>query len=106
MLSIELTRKVELRAREIAGSAADPSDLAEPRLLIERAACFGRLDCPSIFKSPLDEAADHVELLGDDAVEEPAEIPCRDEPATPEGEPQRTVEAMRRILPDLQRLSR
>jgi hypothetical protein len=125
MPGAEFTRSVELLARQIAGSAADPMtlavarDIAEAMLelarvrrakvaLIARVSAFGRLDAPKIFASIRDEVvwvAQH--FLGATLRKSPPKFAADDLPEMPTEEPQqRTAEAVRRALPSLLKLQR
>ena len=75
--------------------------------LIERAAAFGRLDLPKIFRSTKDETAWIVQhFLGATLWKGRPKFAAETLPAMPVQEPQRTTEAVRRVLPDLLRLYR
>jgi hypothetical protein len=124
MLGAAFASGVEVLARRLAGGAADPMtlalacDAAEAMLelarvrrvkvaLIERAQCFGRLDAAKIFKSPKDEAAWIMQhYFGATLWKGRPKFAVETLPAMPVQEPQRTPEAVRRVLPHLLRLYR
>ncbi len=117
MSSAAFDREVEALARQLAGDTEDKVTVelaraaAEAELelarvrrvkiaLIERVAAFGRFDVPKLFQSPKDELAWIAGFRSrpDFAVDALAPMPSQ--------EPQRTAEAMRRILPEFVKLSR
>ena len=120
----EVARAVETLAGEIAGDRADKIALAlahdaaaaELELarvrrvkvaLIERMTAFGRFDVPSRFPSPKDEAAWILHhFFGATLWKGRPKFAVDPLPAMPSQEPQRTAEAMRRILPVLIKLNR
>jgi hypothetical protein len=120
----ESIRRLEVRARRIAGDARHPISLecahtiAEAEFeiarvrrvrvaLIERAAAFGRFDVPSLFASPKDELAAIVLHYCDLTLwEGRPKLVIHDLPAMPSQEPERTAEAVRRIIDELRRLDR
>jgi hypothetical protein len=120
----ECARAVETLARQIAGDRADKIALAlahdaaaaELELarvrrvrtaLIERVTAFGRFDVPSRFPSPKDEAAWIMQhFFGATLWKGRPKFAVGPLPAMPSQEPQRTAEAMRRILPELIKLNR
>jgi len=120
----EVARAVETLAGEIAGDRADTIALelahdaaaAELELarvrrvrtaLIERMTAFGRFDVPNRFASPKDETAWAMQhFLGVTLWKGRPKFAVDPLPAMPSQEPQRTAEAMRRILPVLIKLNR
>ena len=122
LFGAELTRELETLAREIVGetmgeqlvmefarAAAEAElDLARIRQvkigLIERLAAFGVLDAQEILGSPAKQFA-RMMRTGLDAT---VEMECLVDrlPAMPAGKRERTVEAVRRALPELARLVR
>jgi hypothetical protein len=122
--SAEFAREVEMLARQIAGDRADKitieraRDAAEAELelarmrrvrtaLIERVTAFGRFDVPERFASPKDEAAWIMQhYFGATLWKGRPKFAVDPLPAMPSQEPQRTAEAMRRILPALIKLNR
>ena len=85
-------------------------DAAQGRIavaLIARLSAFGRLDCPGIFKSPLDEAAWIMQhFWGTTLWKNRPKFAVDKLPERPTEEPQRTAEALRRALPSLLKLQR
>ena len=122
--SAEFDRAVETLARQIAGDTENKitielaRDAAEAELdlarvrrvkvaLIERVSALGRFDVPKRFASPKDEAAWAMQhFLGVTLWKGRPKFAVDPEPAMPSQEPQRTAEAVRRILPDLIKLHR
>jgi hypothetical protein len=122
--STEFDREVEALGRQIAGDTNDKltlelaRDAAEAVLelarvrrvrvaLIERVRAFGRFDVPSLFQSPKDELASITQHhWGAMLWKGRPKFAVDPLPAMPSEEPQRTAEAMRRILPELIRLLR
>jgi hypothetical protein len=122
--SAEFAREAEMLARQIAGDTEDKitieraRDAAEAELelarvrrvkvaLIERVAAFGRFDVPSRFASPKDEAAWILQhFWGATLWKGRPKLAIDPLPAMPSQEPQRTAEAVRRILPELTKLNR
>jgi hypothetical protein len=122
--SAEFDREVETLARQIAGDTEDrikiklARDAAEGELelvrvrrvkiaLIERVAAFGRFDVPERFASPKDEAAWTLHHYGGATLWKGRPKFAVDPlPTMPSQEPQRTAEAVRRILPELVKLHR
>ena len=73
--------------------------------LIERAIVFGRSKRPKVFKSPKDEAAWIMQhYWGVTLWKNRPKFADDNLPEMPTEEPQRTVEAVRRIIPDLLKL--
>jgi hypothetical protein len=117
-------RAVDDLARDIAGDAADPATLelarevAEAKLeldrvrrckiaLIARMSAFGRLDVLPRFRSPLDEGAwILLHYCGAKLWKNRPKFAVDNLPPMPTEEPQRTAEAVRRVLPSLVRLQR
>jgi hypothetical protein len=95
-------------AREIAEADFELARVRRIKVaVIERAHCFGRLDVPSIFKSPLDEAAWIMQhFWGVTPWKTRPKFAADPLPPMPSQEPARTIEAVRRVLPELQRLAR
>jgi hypothetical protein len=111
-------------ARQIAGDTQDKivlelaRDAAEAELelarvrrvkvaLIERLAALGRFDAPKRFLSPKDEAAWIMQhYFGATLWKGRPKFALDPLPPMPSQEPQRTAEAVRRILPELLRLQR
>ena len=124
MVGAKFTRAVEDLARRLVRDTADHAKLALAREaaegmleldrvrrveveLIERTACFGRLDAPKIFRSPLDEAAWIMQhYWGGKLWKNRPKFAEDDLPEMPLDEPSRTAEAVRRALPTLLRLQR
>ena len=124
VLGADFSPTVELLARRLAGSASDPMTLASARdaaeamldlarvrrakvALIDRAHRFGRLETAKIFKSPLDEAAWIMQhFWGVTLWKTRPKFATDPLPPMPTQEPARTIEAVRRVLPELQRLAR
>jgi hypothetical protein len=122
--SAEFARAVETLARQIAGDSEDKiaielaHDAAEAELelarvrrvrtaLIERMTAFGRFDVPNRFASPKDEAAWIMQhFFGATLWKGRPKFAVDPLPAMPSQEPQRTAEAVRRILPVLIKLNR
>jgi len=122
--SAEFNRLLDVRAHEIAGDAKDKitlelaRDAAEAELeltrvkrvkvaLIERVAAFGRFDVPKRFQSPKDEAAWIMQhYWGATLWKGRPKFAVDPLPMMPSQEPQRTAEAVRRILPELIKLHR
>jgi hypothetical protein len=122
--SAAFARAVETLARQLAGDRADQitselaHDAAEAELelarvrrvrtaLIERVTAFGRFDVPSRFPSPKDEAAWIMQhFFGATLWKGRPKFAVDPLAAMPSQEPQRTAEAMRRILPELIKLHR
>jgi hypothetical protein len=122
--SAEFAREVEMLARQIAGDSEDKitieqaRDAAEAELelarvrrvrvaLIERVTAFGRFDPPKRFASPKDEAAWILQhSCGATLWKGRPKFAVDSLPAMPSEEPHRTAEAVRRILPELVKLSR
>jgi hypothetical protein len=120
----EVARAVETLAGQIAGDRADKIALAlahdaaaaELELarvrrvrtaLIERMTALGRFDVPKRFQSPKDEAAwIMLRYWGATLWKGRPKFAVDPLPAMPAQEPQRTAEAMRRILPVLIKLQR
>ena len=122
--SAEFDREVETLARQIAGDTEDKlkielaRDAAEAELelarvrrvkvaLIQRVIAFGRFDVPNRFASPKDEVAWIMQrYFGATLWKGRPKFAVDPLPAMPSQEPQRTAEAVRRILPDLIKLHR
>jgi hypothetical protein len=124
MSSAEFDREVEELARQLAGDTEDKvtielaRDAAEAELelarvrgvkiaLIERVAAFGRFDVPELFQSPKDELALIMQRhFGSTLWKGRPKFAVDPLAPMPSQEPQRTAEAMRRILPELVKLRR
>jgi len=121
LFGAEFTRELETLARQIVGermgelvmelgrAAAEAElDLARIRQvkigLIERLAAFGVLDAQEILGSPANQVARIKRTRLDATVE--MECPVDRLPSMPAGKLERTVEALRRALPELARLVR
>ena len=122
--SAELTRQLNVRAHEIAGDASDLISLELARTiaeaefelarvrrvkvaLIERVAALGRFDVPERFASPKDELAWILQhYCGATLWKGRPKFAVDPLPAMPSQEPQRTAEAVRRVLPELIKLNR
>jgi hypothetical protein len=122
--SAEFDREVETLARQIAGdtedkikielardAAAAELELARVRrvkiALIERVAAFGRFDLPKRFASPTDEGAWIMQrYFGAMLWKGRPKFAVDPLPMMPSQEPERTAEAVRRILPELVKLRR
>ena len=121
LFGAEFTRELETLARQIVGettgelamelaraAAAAELDLARIRQvkigLIERLAAFGVLDAQEILGSPANQVARIKRTRLDATVE--MECPVDRLPSMPAGKLERTVEALRRALPELARLVR
>jgi hypothetical protein len=122
--SAEFARETEMLARQIAGDTADKItielardaaeavfELARVRrvgtALIERVAALGRFDVPECFASPKDELAWVLQhFCGTTLWKGRPKFAVDPLPAMPLEEPQRTAEAVRRILPELIKLNR
>lgn len=122
--SAELARHLDARTREIAGDAQDSISLERARIaagaefdltrvrrvrraLIERISVFGRFDVPNRFASPKDEVAGILlHYWGCKPWKTRPKLAIDPLPAMPPQEPERTAEAVRRILPELARLMR
>jgi hypothetical protein len=122
--SAEFAGEVETLARQIAGDSEDKitieqaHDAAEAELevarvrrvrtaLIERVAALGRFDVPKRFQSPKDEVAWIMQRYwGATLWKGRPKFAVDPLPAMPSQEPQRTAEAVRRILPELCKLNR
>ncbi|MGO8911487.1 MAG: hypothetical protein ACLQDM_19495 [Bradyrhizobium sp.] len=97
---------------ELARDAAEAMlELARVRsvkaALIERVAAFGRFNVPSRFASPKDEGAWIMQhYWGATLWKGRPKFAVDPLPPMPSQEPQRTAEAVRRILPELVRLQR
>jgi hypothetical protein len=122
--SAEFDREVEMLARQIAGDTEDKikieraCDAAEAELelarvrrvkvgLIERVAALGRFDVPKLFQSPKDElAAIMLHFCGVRLWKTRPKLAVDPLPEMPLQEPERTAEAVRRILPELIKLHR
>ena len=121
LFGAEFTRERETLARQIVGetmgelvmelgrAAAEAElDLARIRQvklgLIERLAAFGVLDAQEILGSPANQVARIKRTRLDATVE--MECPVDRLPSMPAGKLERTVEALRRALPELARLVR
>jgi hypothetical protein len=120
----EFDREVKTLARQIAGDTEDKikielaRDAAEAELelarvrrvkvaLIDRVTAFGRFDVPERFASPKDEVAwIMLHYFGSTLWKGRPKFAVDSLPAMPSQEPQRTAEAMRRILPELVKLRR
>ncbi len=120
----EFERQAELLARQLAGEAADnivlehARDAAHAELevrrvrraavaQIERASAFGRFDVAKIFRTHADEAAWAVQyFLGGAIRKAPPKFAVDPLPPMPPKGLARTVEAVRRALPELRRLAR
>jgi hypothetical protein len=75
--------------------------------LIERAHTLGRLEPPKMFRTKKDEAVWAVQYsLGATLGNSRPKCAIDTLPAMPQHEPQRTAEAVRRVLPELARLNR
>jgi hypothetical protein len=115
---------VETLARQIAGDTEDriiiafARDAAEAVLelarvrrakvaLIERVTALGRFDVPKVFQSPKDEiAAIMLHFHGVRLWKTRPKFAVDHLPEMPSQEPERTAEAVRRILPELAKLRR
>jgi hypothetical protein len=122
--SAEFDREVETLARQIAGDTEDKITTERARdaaaavlelarvqrvkvALIERVAALGRFVVPSIFQSPKDElAAIMLHFWGVRLWKTRPKLAVDPLPEMPAQEPERTAEAVRRILPELIRLHR
>jgi hypothetical protein len=122
--SAEFARETETLARQIAGDTENKitielaRDAAEAVLelarvrhvkvaLIERVVALGRFDVPKRFASPKDELAWMVQrLCGTTLWKGRPKFAVDPLPAMPSQEPERTAEAVRRILPELIKLYR
>jgi len=122
--SAEFDRDVETLARQIAGDTDDRItfafahdaavamlELARVRrakvALIERVTALGRFDVPKAFQSPKDEiAAIMLHFHGVRLWKTRPKFAVDPLPEMPSQEPERTAEAVRRILPELIRLHR
>jgi hypothetical protein len=122
--SAEFAREVEMLAGQIAGDSEGKitieraHDAAEAELevarvrrvrtaLIERVAALGRFDVPKRFQSPKDEVAWIMQRYwGATLWKGRPKFAVDPLPAMPSQEPQRTAEAVRRILPELCKLNR
>jgi hypothetical protein len=120
----EFARAVDALARQIAGARADKItielahdaaaaalELARVRqvrvALVERVAALGRFDVPKRFASPKDEGAWILQhYFGATLWKGRPKFAVDPVPAMPAQEPQRTAEAVRRILPVLLKLHR
>jgi hypothetical protein len=122
--SAETIRRLEFHAEEIAGDAHHPISLEHARTiaeaefeiarvrrvkvaLIERTVAFGRFDVPNLFASPKDElAAIFLHYWDSTLWEGRPKLVIDDKPALPPEEPERSAEAVRRIIGELRRLHR
>jgi hypothetical protein len=120
----EFEREAERLARQLAGEAADNIALEQAREAahaelelrrvrwvalahIERASAFGRFDVAKIFRTHADEVAWVVQYyLGGAIRKAPPKFAVDKLPPMPSKGPARTAEAVRRVLPELQRLAR
>lgn len=120
----EFAREAEMLACQIAGDTADrftmelARDAAEAELelarvrrvrtaLIERVAAFGRFDIPDRFASPKDQCGWIMQhYFGATLWKGRPKFAVDPLPTMPSQEPQRTAEAVRRILPELIKLNR
>jgi hypothetical protein len=124
ILGAAFAREADMLARQIAGDSEDKitiegaRDAAEAELelarvrrvkvaQIERVTAFGRFDVPKRFASPKDEAAWIMQhYFGATLWKGRPKFAVDPLPAMPSQEPQRTAEAVRRILPELIKLNR
>jgi hypothetical protein len=94
-------------ARELAEAELELDRVRRVKVaLIERVSVFGRLDAGKIFASKKDELAWVMQhFLGATRKGRP-QFAVDDLPEMPKEEPQRTAEAVRRVVPSLLRLQR
>jgi hypothetical protein len=93
------------RARALAQAELDLARVRQAKVaLIERASAFGELDPPQLFGT-VTQIIRAIHALGRDRISSLPE-PINSSATMPSQEPDRSAEAVRRVLPDLRKLDR